>query len=182
MNIIRDQTREHWRLCTLTSFVFLLHLYTQLRRLINCVSKLKCDLIGPNYFLLASFLIRIGELSDLKPSITQFLTNHGNFRSHLHKINKAPSPFCSCADNVLQTAEHLLQKCTLFLKDRPRAARNLPLHQILKQHINSVPIFKFMESIFRQLQDWSHNKFKHNNIVNLPWYTSWRNTGCTFIL
>ena len=91
----------------------------------------------------------------IKPNfiLSQFLTNHGNFRSYLHKIKKAPSPFCSCADNILQTVQHLLQECTLFSKDRPSVARNLPLHQILKHHINSVPFTKFMESIFRQLQD-----------------------------
>ena len=27
-----------------------------------------------------------------------------------------------------------------------------------------------------------HNNIKHNNIVNLPWYTSWWYTGCTYIL
>ena len=62
-------------------------------------------------------------------------------------------------------------------------SRNLPLHQILKHYINSVSFNKFMESIFRQLQDWNYyNNIKHTNIVNLPWYTSWWNTGCTFIL
>ena len=28
--------------------------------------------------------------------LTQFLTNHGSFRSYLHKMNKTPSPTCSC--------------------------------------------------------------------------------------
>jgi hypothetical protein len=27
--------------------------------------------------------------------ITQFLTNHGSIHSHLHKINKTPSPNCN---------------------------------------------------------------------------------------
>ena len=115
--------------------------------------------------------------------LTQLLTNHGNFRSYLHKINKAPSYFCSCADNVLQTAQHLFKKCTLFSKDQPSEARNLLLHQILKHHINTIFFNKFMESIFSQLQelqDWNYNNTKHTNTVNLPWYTSWWNTGCTF--
>ena len=40
-----------------------------------------------------------------------------------------------------------------------------------------------MESTFRQLQelqDWNYNNIKHTNTVNLPWYTSWWNTGCIF--
>ena len=47
---------------------------------------------------------------------------------------------------------------------------------------NTVSFSKFMESIFRQLQDWNYNNTKHTNNVNLPWYTSWWNTGCTFFV
>ena len=73
----------------------------------------------------------------------------------------------------------LIKECSLYSKDRPPAARNLPLHQILKHHANTAPFTKFMESIFRQLQD-RNNNIKLTNSVNLPWYTSWWNTGCTF--
>ena len=36
--------------------------------------------------------------------LTQLLTNHGCFRSYLHKIKKAPTPLCSCPEKVEQTA------------------------------------------------------------------------------
>jgi hypothetical protein len=36
--------------------------------------------------------------------ITQFLTNHGSFRSCLHKINKLPSPHCNCPEKPIQMA------------------------------------------------------------------------------
>ena len=52
----------------------------------------------------------------IKPNfiLTQFLTSLGNFRSYLYKINKAPSPFCNCANYVLQTAQHLIKEFTIF--------------------------------------------------------------------
>jgi hypothetical protein len=36
--------------------------------------------------------------------LTQLLTNHGCFRSYVHKIKKAPTPLCSCPEKVKQTA------------------------------------------------------------------------------
>ena len=32
--------------------------------------------------------------------LTQFQTNHSSFRSYLHKINKTPSPNCSCPERL----------------------------------------------------------------------------------
>jgi hypothetical protein len=37
---------------------------------------------------------------------TQFLTNHGSFRSYLHKINKTPSPNCNYPEKAIQTDRH----------------------------------------------------------------------------
>ena len=54
----------------------------------------------------------------------------------------------------------------------------------IQNKINSVSFTKFMESIFRQLQelqDWNYN-IKNTDTVNLPWYTSWWNTGCAFYI
>jgi hypothetical protein len=48
-----------------------------------------------------------------------FLTNHGSFRSYLHKINKLPSPHCNCPENPIQTAHHLMFNCSLLSTDRP---------------------------------------------------------------
>jgi hypothetical protein len=46
--------------------------------------------------------------------LTQFLTNHGSFRSYLHNINKMPSPNCNCPEKAIQTARHLMVECSLF--------------------------------------------------------------------
>jgi hypothetical protein len=59
--------------------------------------------------------------------LTQFLTNHGCFRSYLYKRKKAPSPLCNCPENEEQTALHLLKDCSLFTKVRPPAFQTLTL-------------------------------------------------------
>jgi hypothetical protein len=51
--------------------------------------------------------------------LTQFLINHGSFRSYLHKMNKTPSSTCSCPDKAVQTAHHLVTECSLFSRERP---------------------------------------------------------------
>ena len=58
--------------------------------------------------------------------LTQFLTNHGSFRSYLHKINKMPSPNCNCPEKIVQTAHHLTLECSLLSKDRPSVLKSLP--------------------------------------------------------
>ena len=40
--------------------------------------------------------------------LTQFLTNHGTFRSYLHKINKTPSPNSNCPEKAIHTPRHLM--------------------------------------------------------------------------
>jgi len=60
--------------------------------------------------------------------LTQFLTNHGSFRSYLHKINKTPSPNCNCPEKTVQTAHHLMPECSLWSKDRPSVLKSLPPH------------------------------------------------------
>jgi ribonuclease HI len=44
--------------------------------------------------------------------LTQFLTNHGSFRSYLHKMNKTPSPNCNCPEKTPQMAHHLMLECS----------------------------------------------------------------------
>ena len=44
-------------------------------------------------------------LAKTRPS--QFLTNHGSFRSYLYKRKKEPTPLCSCPKKAAQTAQHL---------------------------------------------------------------------------
>jgi len=85
--------------------------------------------------------------------LTQFLTNHGSFRSYLHKINKTPSPNCKCPEKAIQTARHLMTECSLFSKDRPVVLKSLPLPLVLKYHINTVNITSFLRNIFKALQE-----------------------------
>ena len=85
--------------------------------------------------------------------LTQFLTNHGSFRSYLHKINKTPSPNCNCPEKAIQTARHLMTKCSLFSKDRPAVLKSLPPPLVLKYHINTVSITSFIRNNFKALQE-----------------------------
>ena len=85
--------------------------------------------------------------------ITQFLTNHGSFRSYLHKINKLPSPHCNCPEKPIQTAHHLLFNCSLLQTDRPPALKSIPPPLFLQYHINTAGTTSFLRTIFKQLQD-----------------------------
>ena len=58
--------------------------------------------------------------------LTQFLTNHGSFRSYLYKINKAPSPNCNCPVKAVQTAGQLLLECSLWSKEHLLVLKSLP--------------------------------------------------------
>jgi len=85
--------------------------------------------------------------------LTQFLTNHGSFRSYLHKINKTPSPNYNCPEKTIQTARHLVIECSLFSNDRPTVLKSLPPLLVLKHHINTVSIISFLRNIFQALQE-----------------------------
>jgi hypothetical protein len=87
--------------------------------------------------------------------LTQFLTNHGSFRSYLHKMNKTPLPNCSCSQKAIQTARHLMSECSLFSKDQPTVLQTLPPPLVLQYHINTVGITNFLRSIFHMLQEQS---------------------------
>jgi hypothetical protein len=87
--------------------------------------------------------------------LTQFLTNHGSFRSYLHKMNKTPSPNCSCPEKAIQKARHLKLECSLFSNDRPAALQTLPPPLVLQYHINAVGITNFLRIIFHVLQEQS---------------------------
>lgn len=84
---------------------------------------------------------------------TQFLTNHGRFRSYLYKMNKCPSPLCNCPEKPPQTALHLIMECSQFAGSRPKALRTTPPHMVLKLHFNTVEIAAFLKHIFRTLQE-----------------------------
>ena len=85
-------------------------------------------------------------------TLTQFLTNHGKFRSYLYKIKKASSPASSCPEQVAQTARHLRTECSLFSRNRPAVLHNLP-HTTLKHHIHTVSFSNFLSSIVHSLTD-----------------------------
>ncbi|KAJ4426520.1 hypothetical protein ANN_27334 [Periplaneta americana] len=75
---------------------------------------------------------------------TQFLTNHGHFRSYLYKMNKCPSPLCNC---------HLIMECSQFAGSRPKALQTTPPHMVLKLHFNTVEIAAFLKHIFCTLKE-----------------------------
>ena len=90
----------------------------------------------------------------LRPNfnLTQFLTNHGGFRSYLHKMKKASSPTCICPERELQKAKHLMTECSLLAPNRPAVLHNLPPYQILKHHIHTVNVSNFLSDILHSLQ------------------------------
>ena len=83
---------------------------------------------------------------------TQFLTNHGRFKSYLHKMNKTASPLCNCPEKPPQTALHLMTECTMFSRNRPAVLQTASPPNILKVHINTVNVAEFLMSVFHQLQ------------------------------
>jgi hypothetical protein len=86
-------------------------------------------------------------------TLTQFVTNHGSFRSYLHKINRTASPICKCPEKAVQTARHLLLECSLFSTERPIALQTLAQHLVLKHHINTISVTSFLKSILHTLQE-----------------------------
>jgi len=87
--------------------------------------------------------------------LTQLLTNHGCFRSYLHKMIKVPTPHCNRPAESEQTARHLMLECSLLYKEHPTVLRNLPLPLIMKYHINTFEVSRFFKAIFNMLQDQS---------------------------
>jgi hypothetical protein len=86
-------------------------------------------------------------------TLTQFLTNHGKFRSYLHKMKKTSSPFYNCPERAIQTASHLMTECSLFQSNRPAVLHNLPPHMILKHHIHTVSVSSFLSNILHSLKE-----------------------------
>ena len=84
---------------------------------------------------------------------SQFLTNHGRFRSYLYKMNKSPSPLCSCPEKPPQTALHLMMECSQFSNIRPKVLQTTPPPMVLKLYFNTVEISNFLKHIFHTLQD-----------------------------
>lgn len=83
---------------------------------------------------------------------TQFITNHGRFKSYLNKMNITTSPLCNCSEKPPQTARHLLTECTRYSRHRPAVLRSTPLSTILKHHWNTVEVTEFLKTIFHSLQ------------------------------
>jgi hypothetical protein len=92
--------------------------------------------------------------------LTQFLTNHGSFRSYLHKTNKTPSPTCSCHEKAVQTAHHLMTERSLFSSEPPTVLQTLPPPLVLKYlvscilyHVKTFGVTSFLRNIFHTLQE-----------------------------
>jgi len=84
--------------------------------------------------------------------LTQFLTNHGSFRSYLYKMNKTTSPYCNCPAKTVQTARHLPLEYSLWSKDLLTFLKSLPTalgsaishkhrhhHKLPQTHLPSTP-------------------------------------------
>jgi len=114
---------------------------------INSVNASQTKLFIPTIFLRLSL--------PLWPKfiLTHFLTHRGSFPSYLHKMNKTPSPTCSCPEKAVQTAHHLMTECNLFSSERPTVRQTLPPPLVLKYHINTVGITGFLRNIFHTLQE-----------------------------
>jgi hypothetical protein len=87
--------------------------------------------------------------------LTQFLTNHGCFRSYLYKRTRASAPLCSCPQMEEQTALHLLKDCSLFNEVRPATFQTLTLPQIMQHQINTKAVSSLINDIYRMLQQQS---------------------------
>ena len=85
--------------------------------------------------------------------LMQFLTNHGNFQSYLHRMKQTPSPTCRCPKKAVQTALHLMTECSLFSKERPTALHTNPPPIILKHDIHTVGVATFLRNILHSLQE-----------------------------
>jgi hypothetical protein len=86
-------------------------------------------------------------------TLTQFLTNHGKFRSYLHKMKNTSLPFCNCPERAVQTASHLMTEFSLFQRNRPAVLHNLPPHTILKHHIHTISVSDFLSNILHSLKE-----------------------------
>ena len=84
-------------------------------------------------------------------TLTQFLTNHGNFRSYLHRMKKTALPTCSCPERAVQMARHLITECSLFSSNHPAVLQNLPPHLILKYHVHTARVSTFLSNILHSL-------------------------------
>jgi hypothetical protein len=87
--------------------------------------------------------------------LTQFLTNHGCFRSYLFKRKKALTTLCNCPEKAEQTARHLMTDCSPFSKERPAVFRKFPLPLIMQYHINTAEVSRLIKSIKHMLQEQS---------------------------
>ena len=56
-------------------------------------------------------------------------------------------------NEAIQTARHLLLECSLFSNYRPPVLKSLPPPLILKYHINTVSITRFLRNIFDAIQE-----------------------------
>ena len=63
----------------------------------------------------------------------QFLTNHGNFNTYLHKIKKSNNATCKCG-NGSEDAEHVLLQCILYNELRNNNFANLHEYMLNKEN------------------------------------------------
>nr|BAC57914.1 reverse transcriptase [Anopheles gambiae] len=68
--------------------------------------------------------------------MSQFLSGHGFFRSHLHRMGYVPSPVCPACGDENQTAEHTIFICGMYLLTRLRLEQDLQADFDVENAIN----------------------------------------------
>ncbi|GBP39228.1 Mariner Mos1 transposase [Eumeta japonica] len=54
----------------------------------------------------------------MTPLLAQTLTGHGGLAQYLHRFKLTNSPYCACAPDKIQDLLHVLEECSIFLKER----------------------------------------------------------------
>ena len=89
------------------------------------------------------------ELKDYNHLNTQFITGHGNFRSHLHRFKLKDSPNCLVC-GVEDTPEHVAFECRRFSAERQTSgitAEDRPLSAVFANKDKKKKLFAFIEAI-----------------------------------
>ena len=99
------------------------------------------------------------ELKDYNHLNTQFITGHGNFRSHLHRFKLKDSPNCLVC-GVEDTPEHVAFECGRFTAERQTCgitAEDRPLSAVFANQDKKKKLFAFIEAI---AEEWCWKSYR----------------------
>ena len=89
--------------------------------------------------------------SNLSPDyvITQFISNHGDFRGYLYRINRANDPYCNCG--ALEDSIHLIFHCQnfSFLRILINFGNNFNLSNFFKNNYEIFINFLYLLFLFK---------------------------------